>query len=145
MPWIVDLNYIGGNIFLTHPDRGSTEVAFNGVYGNPPVNFDPTIGAGPNVLINLSSSDAQPIDTQYFQGSPDFPVQELILTSDLSDAICASLREPGNPLNPVFARFQNQYWMHDPRFVSCLLCCIILPVESELVGTYWLPTHLRNP
>jgi hypothetical protein len=73
IPWIVDLNYIGGNIHLTHPDRGSVEVAFNCVYGNPQVNFDSAIGANPNVLINLSTSDAQPIDTQYFQGSRIFP------------------------------------------------------------------------
>lgn len=130
IPWSFDLNYIGGNIFLTHPDRGVTEVSFNGVYGNPPINFDPSIGASPNVLItSLSTSNAQPIDSQYFQDSANFPVQELILTQDLSDAVCSSLREPGNPINPVFATFEGQYWMHDPRFVSFNVNVLLLAVK----------------
>jgi hypothetical protein len=106
------------------------EVAFNGTYGNPAIQFDSSMNATPNVLVNLSPAIAQPIDEKYFKNRftrttskaiPSTPipsVQELILTEDLSDAVCASIGEPGNPINPVFALFNGSYWIHDPRFVS---------------------------
>jgi hypothetical protein len=103
-------------------------VAFNGTYGNPGIQFDSSLNATPNVLVNLSLANAQPIDVKYFKNqvwqttpstsTPIPSVQELILTENLSDAVCASLGEPGNPNNPVFALFNGSYWIHDPRFVS---------------------------
>lgn len=92
--------------------------------GDPPVEFDS--GATPNILVSLSNANASPADTDYFQ-SESVPVQELILTSDLSDAACSSIGEPGNPINPVFATFGGNYFIHDPRFVSMFLCIVADP------------------
>ena len=48
---------------------------------------------------------------------------ELILTQELSDAICDSLGVSGIPINPVFAMCIGIYWIHDPRFVSHRVLC----------------------
>lgn len=106
----------------------SLEVAFNGTYGNPMIQFDSSINATPNVLVSLSLANAKPVDERYFKNQvlrtsptssiPVTSIQELILTESLSDAVCASLGEPGNPIDPVFALFEGSYWIHDPRFVS---------------------------
>jgi hypothetical protein len=125
-----DIDWLGGRVSLFPPGgaTASLEVAFNGTYGNPAIQFDSSINATPNALVTLSLANAKPIDEQYFnnqvlQNSPtsSIPVtsiQELILTETLSDEVCASLGEPGNPINPVFALFEGSYWIHDPRFVS---------------------------
>lgn len=123
---------IGARFQLYNPTFRTNwyEVAFNGTYGNPVIQFDASINATPNVLVYLSIANAQPIDEKYFKNrtlrtaSNTIPstlipsAQELILTEDLSDAVCASIGEPGNPINPVFALFNGSYWIHDPRFVS---------------------------
>jgi hypothetical protein len=115
---------IGGEFYLYKPN--STDVAsvfINGVFGNPTIQFDSSIGADPNILINLTLDDAMPYDSRYFVKS-SVKVQEIQLKRDLSAEICASLREPGNPINPVFAFYDGVYWIHDPRFVSWSLSCI---------------------
>ena len=109
---------VGGEFYLNIPN--STAVAgvyINGVAGNPIIQFDSSIGADPNILIDLSLADATPYDSKYFVKSA-VKVQEIQLTRDLSLNVCASLHEPGNPINPVFARYDGVYWIHDPRFVS---------------------------
>jgi hypothetical protein len=97
--------------------QGNAAVSFNGNYGNPAIEFDSSIGANPNILIQLSTSNAAPVDSQYFQES-SVKDQEITLTRDLSDPVCQSIKQPGNPINPVFALYKGVYWMHDPRFVS---------------------------
>lgn len=119
----------GAWLRLNHPSAGtgSLEVACNGTYGNPAIQFDSSIYVTPNVLVNLSLANAKPIDEKYFTNqrivtrttsTPITSFQELILTQTLSDAVCDSLGEPGNPIDPVFALFNGSYWIHDPRFVS---------------------------
>ena len=114
------INRIGGNVFLYFPSVGDLDTAYNGQYGNPVINFDSTIGAVPNVLLNLTMADATPIDSRYFSKEA-VTVQEIVLTKTLSHPACASLKQPGNPVNPVFALYDNVYWYHDPRFVSVLI------------------------
>jgi hypothetical protein len=119
----LDNDKIGGEFYLNLP--GSTAVAsvhINGVFGNPTIQFDSSIGADPNILINLSQADVTPYDSKYFVKSV-VKVQEIQLIRDLSLSVCASLHEPGNPINPVFALYDGVYWIHDPRFVSWYLCC----------------------
>lgn len=106
-----NMNQLGYFIFLEHPTHGIKDISWGGVDGNPPIQFDS--GIDPNVLLTLVASVA-PIDSQYFGGD----VQEVILTSDSTQSACNSLGEAGNPLNPVFAFYNGQYWMHDSRFVS---------------------------
>ena len=116
-------NILGGPFYMYHPISGTYYVvAFNGEFGNPGIDFDSSINANPNVLINLSSSNAIPIDEKYFENE-SVTVQELILTQDLSDTICDSLGVSGNPINPVFAMYDGIYWIHDPRFVSHRVLC----------------------
>jgi hypothetical protein len=122
--WLLESNILGGLISLNHPDAGGVDVDFPG-YGNPPVQFDSSIGAEPNVLVNLSPSNARPVDTKYFQDE-NVTIQELILTKALTTTVCRTLGEPGNPINPVFALYQGDYWIHDPRYVS----------QTVLVYTY---------
>jgi hypothetical protein len=111
-----NLNKIGGPFFIRHEGvQKNLDIAFGGINGNPPIQFDD--GVNPNVVVIIPSDSAATIDTQYFQGEGE-PVQEIILTKDLSDSTCASLREPGNPTNPVFSTFNGVFWLHDPRFVS---------------------------
>jgi hypothetical protein len=38
--------------------QGNAAVSFNGNYGNPAIEFDSSIGANPNILIQLSTSNA---------------------------------------------------------------------------------------
>jgi hypothetical protein len=121
---------LGAPLLMFNPSasKSSFEVAFNGTYGNPAIQFDSSVNATPNVLVHLSLANAQPIDEKYFENqisktttstsAPITSAQELLLTEDLSDIVCASLGEPGNPINPVFALFNGSYWIHDPRFVS---------------------------
>ncbi len=93
--------------------------SFNGEDGNPTIQFDASIGANPNVLITLTASAATARDSKYF-ATESVKMQEIVLTKDLTSSVCASLKEPGNPLNPVFALFNGVHWIHDPRFVSQL-------------------------
>jgi hypothetical protein len=109
---------LGGSIYMyLTAAQGNTAASFNGNYGNPAIEFDLSIGANPNIVLQLSTSNAVPVDSQYFQKS-SVKDQEIMLTRDLSDAVCQSIDEPGNPINPVFAHYKGVYWMHDPRFVS---------------------------
>jgi hypothetical protein len=118
-----DGNVLGGSIRVYHPTTSVYKlVAFNDEYGNPGIVFDSSINANPNIAINLSSSNAIPIDEKYFNNE-DVTVQELILTQDLSDTICDSLGVPENPIIPVFAMYDGIYWIHDPRFVSHRVSC----------------------
>ena len=96
---------------------GNVDASFDGKYGNPTVKFDSSIGANPNKLITLTSADATGIDDRYFSKST-VKRQEIVLTRDITGSTCSSLKEPGNPIDPVFARFNNLYWIHDPRYVS---------------------------
>jgi hypothetical protein len=113
-----DSDSLGGGIYMyLTAAQGNAAVSFNGNYGNPAIQFDSSIGANPNIVIQLSTSNAVPVDSQYFQKS-SVKDQEIMLTRDLSDAVCQSIKEPGNPINPVFALYNGVYWIHDPRFVS---------------------------
>jgi hypothetical protein len=104
--------------YLLNPSQGVDHaIAFNGVPGNPPISFDLSIEAKPNVMFELSSIKASPVDTAYFQDD-SVTLQEIILTRALTDSPCAALAEPGNPINPVFALYGGNYFIHDPRFVS---------------------------
>ena len=115
-------------LFPPGASTSSLEVAFNGTYGNPAIQFDSSINTTPNKLVNLSPANSKPVDDRYFRNqvlrtsqnssTSITSIQELILTETLSDAVCASLGEPGNPIDPVFALFEGSYWIHDPRFVS---------------------------
>ena len=113
-------SYVGGSIFLDYdsPDN-KVSLAFNFQYGNPIVRFEPGV-IEPNLLLNIPANGAVPIDTQYFeghyQGSFD-PMPEIILTTELSDSMCANITSTGNPIHPVFALLNGTYWIHDPRFV----------------------------
>ena len=113
-----DTDRLGGYVLLYLPS--GTELAdasFNGEYGNPTIQFDSSIGVNPNVLLTLSTTDATAIDSKYF-ATESVKMQEIVLTKDLTSSVCASLKEPGNPLTPVFALFNGVHWIHDPRFVS---------------------------
>ncbi|KAI2490759.1 Protein of unknown function (DUF1501) [Fragilaria crotonensis] len=107
---------IGGNVNMYLPSAGgNTDASFNGNYGNPTIQFDSSIGANPNVVITLSTSVAAASDNKYFS-TESVKMQEIVLTQDLTASVCASLKETGNPVNPVFALFNGAYWIHDPRF-----------------------------
>jgi hypothetical protein len=109
---------LGGDVHMYLPSqKGNADATFNGVRGNPTIQFDASIGANPNVLINLTAADAIPSDTVFFENS-NTKVQEIVLTNDLLESVCKSIKEPGNPINPVFALYDDAYWIHDPRFVS---------------------------
>jgi hypothetical protein len=113
-----DIDKMGGSVYMyLEAAQGNAAASFNGNYGNPLIDFDSSIGASPNILIQLSTSNAVPVDSQYFQKS-SVKDQEITLTRDLSDTVCQSIKEPGNPINPVFAQYKGVYWIHDPRFVS---------------------------
>ena len=112
------MDELGGSLYMYLEEaQGNAPASFNGNYGNPRIQFDASIGADPNVLIQLSTSNTAPVDSQYFQKST-VKIQEITLTRDLSDTICQSIEEPGNPIYPVFALYKGVYWIHDPRFVS---------------------------
>jgi hypothetical protein len=103
--------------FRNPPLSGVAELAFNGKYGNPAIQFDASLNITPGIVVNLSPINAKPIGLKYFQ-KETVKEQLLILTQNLTDGICATLGRPGNPMQPVFALYQGEYWIHDPRFVS---------------------------
>jgi hypothetical protein len=126
-----DTDRVGGYVLLYLPN--STDIkdaSFNGEYGNPTIQFDSSIGVNPNVLITLSASVASARDSKYFE-TEDVKMQEIVLTKDVISSVCASLKEPGNPLNPVFALFNGVHWIHDPRFVSGLFVSSLTPKMSD--------------
>ena len=140
------------NLFPPGSAAASLEAAFNGTNGNPAIQFDWSINATPNVLVNLSLANARPVDEMFFKNqvlqtsptssTPITSIQELILTENLSDAVCASLGEPGNPIDPVFATFNGSYWIHDPRFVSCHRvlasgCAVIVGSPSRVIFSHY--------
>jgi hypothetical protein len=103
---------------MTLPSSNAVaSVYINGTFGNPKIQFDPTVGASPNILITLTNLDASPHDSKYFSKSK-VKTQEIELIQDLHAEVCSHIREPGNPINPVFAFYDDSYWIHDPRFVS---------------------------
>jgi hypothetical protein len=109
---------LGGTFRMFLPTEGEiVDVTFNGKRGNPGIDFDSAIGASPNLLITLPSDSVKPIDERYFENG-SVKTQEIILTKSLSLEACKSIGEPGNPIFPVFAIYQNNYWIHDPHFVS---------------------------
>jgi hypothetical protein len=113
---ITRLNKIGGLFLFNHPTQNNNMgIAFGGRSGNPPIEFE--AGFEPNLLLTIPNDGAMAPDTQYFQDEEEL-LQEITLTRELSDAQCASFGAPGNPLDPVFALFGGEYWIHDPRFVS---------------------------
>jgi hypothetical protein len=125
-----DTDRVGGYVLLYLPN--STDIkdaSFNGEYGNPTIQFDSSIGVNPNVLITLSASVATARDSKYFE-TEDVKMQEIVLTEDVISSVCASLKDPGNPLNPVFALFNGVHWIHDPRFVSRLFVSSMMPKMS---------------
>lgn len=132
------MDAVGGSIYMYLPEAQNNALAsFNGKYGNPVIQFDASIGVSPNVLIQLSTSNAAPVDSQYFQKS-SVKDQELTLTRDLSDAICQTIKEPGNPFSPVYALYKGVYWIHDPRFVSH---CTLIQSVIEFISSSLLLLH----
>jgi hypothetical protein len=101
------------------PLSGVAELSFNQVYGNPSIQFDASLNITPGIVVNLSPTNAKPIGLKYFQ-KEKVKEQLLMLTQNLTDAVCSTLGRPGNPIQPVFALYQGEYWMHDSRFVSAL-------------------------
>lgn len=82
--------------------------------GNPAISFN---GTSPVTVISLDEQEVKPIDQQFNVGR-DVVVQELMTVVDLADPKCSSLGEPGNPVELVYATYQGELWIHDPRFVS---------------------------
>jgi hypothetical protein len=104
-----------------YPVSGAVELLFNGVYGIPSIQFDASLNITPDIVVDLSPTNAKPIGLKYFQ-KEKVKEQLLILTQNLTDAVCSTLGRPGNPIQPVFALYKGEYWMHDSRFVSALTC-----------------------
>jgi hypothetical protein len=117
---------IGSSIFLEDSKLRCVAAAFNGMNGNPSIQF--MGGELPKTLIVMANEEAIPIDTKYITGAVP-AVQELLVTSYLSDPICSSIAEPGNPIDAVFAKYNGDYWFHDPRFVS--YCNFMLDIFSS--------------
>jgi hypothetical protein len=132
--------FLGARFLLKKtPTSSSGEISFNGTYGNPGIQFDPSISIIPNKLINLSSTSVEPIDQKYFtkQGTPKF--QALILTQASSDPLCDTIGEPGNPTDPVFAYYDGVYWIHDPFYVSH-----VHPPEGELCQSVHMDVYFGH-
>jgi hypothetical protein len=117
---------VGGEFQMyLQSQKGNIDVTINGIRGNPIIQFDASIDANPNMLLELKTSDVEPMDVKYFTRSA-MNAQEIFLTRDLTSDVCATIREPGNPINPVFALYDGVYWIHDPRFVSHFTCSLAL-------------------
>jgi len=106
---------IGGTVSIENSSLRCVAVSFNSQGGNPSIEF--SLEKQPNTLISLQNNQVTPIDQQYIQDAVP-AIQELLVTRDLSDPVCSSIAEPGNPIDAVFATYNGEYWIHDPRFVS---------------------------
>ena len=107
---------------LRHPDSGCKDTFINGKYGNTRIVFDDSIGASANKLIDLTPAAAKILGfyTEAYGGLSRTPaVQEIILTDDISAEVadCASIGVTGIPESPVFASYNGETWIHDPRIV----------------------------
>ncbi|KAL7563666.1 hypothetical protein ACA910_013399 [Epithemia clementina (nom. ined.)] len=102
-------HYIGGEIELKL-NGNCMEARFGGVAGNPPVNLD---GIADVDVINLDSSEADPIDQDLYQGQ----TQMLTIKQGLTDPICSTIGTQGPGEVPaVFATFNSTWFVHSPRF-----------------------------
>jgi hypothetical protein len=121
----LDPDKIGAQLYgyRNPPQTGVAELAFNGKIGYPSIQFDASLNITPGIVVNLSPANAKPSGLKYFQDEI-VKVQLLTLTQNLTDAVCSTLGRPGNPIQPVFALYQGEYWMHDSRFVSNLTVCL---------------------
>ena len=113
--------FLGGDVWLYHSAAEGCRgpIQFSTYKGNPPVNFDgiddPTIL--PTLVVPLSDADVVPMDTDFF-GGKEPPIQRIRTTKPLSHTLCTQLDSTrGGPVPVVFAEYQSQYWIHDPRVV----------------------------
>ena len=144
-PHIDDSSEKNSKVELQHPVSGCKAVHFNGRYGNPRLRFDPSIGAPPNHLIDLSGSEAilQPHMPELYGGQSYSPaVQEIMLMSDLELDQCKSFGITGNPEDPVFATYKGEVWIHDPRFV--VFDNTVEAPKFDAGGTIATATKVRN-
>jgi hypothetical protein len=78
-------------------------------------------------------SDVSPIDVEFFPGE-SVSVQELILMKDLDDTKCQQIPELSYLSQPIFALYNGEYWIHDPRFVSAILLTIRYDVGLSFIA-----------
>ena len=103
-------HFIGGQVKLITPDDDCEPVSFNGIYGNPPVDVEGVSGS--INVIYLDESEAEPIDTDLYQGR----TQMIAINQTLKSDLCATLT-PGPGLVPVvFAKYNQDWYIHSPRF-----------------------------
>jgi hypothetical protein len=106
-----------GGAFRIRPDLTCQTINFSGQGGNPAIEFELNRYL-PRTILPLSPSQVSPIDTKYFRGE-NTPIQELVLTSNLSHPLCSSIPEQTNDtFSTVLGLYDGDYWIHDPRFVS---------------------------
>jgi len=111
-PWSI----VGGRFRLSHFGRCSDVHFGNDFVGNPPIQFDDPSMATPNQVVNLDNASIEPADVEYYaQYEP--AVQRLLSTSQLTDSVCKSIVLRGGNIPIVFGIYQDDYWVHDPRFV----------------------------
>lgn len=106
--------------------QGCVDMWFDGKFGNPPIVFDYSRNHDgtqnkPNRMISLTrhAGYVAPFMDEYYGGLGKIPeTQELILTKDLftREYQCRLFGEVGDPVDPVFAEYMGQLWIHDPRF-----------------------------
>lgn len=90
--------------------------------GNPIVSFEGDIEPYTKISIANYEAASNGVDTEYFQDRLP-AVQEILTGRDLSDPLCSSIGEPGNPVNTVIATYRGALYVHDPRFVSVFAGC----------------------
>ncbi|KAL7567214.1 hypothetical protein ACA910_021201 [Epithemia clementina (nom. ined.)] len=121
--------FVGGDIWLFHPDARDQDLStcqgpirFGSLAGNPPVQFDavdPRLNANllPEHWLKLGDSDVDVLDVEYYDTKAS-QTQRIVTNKALSGSLCSQLQSNvGDSVPVVFALFQSQYWIHDPRLV----------------------------
>jgi len=100
---------VRGNMRLNHPTGGCRVLYADGRFlGNPRVYFDSqTNPARPAIMLDGAVSSTR-------QGGG--LIGEIMLSQDLRDPLCPTLPSVTQS-STLVGLFENQYWLHDPRFV----------------------------
>ena len=110
-------------------------------HGNPPVRFAPDVGIVPSLTVNLdqapgvvlsmeseffvpepaaeTESHNEIIDESQPSEEPSTPPhpQLVMITHDLMDSSCNAVEYGSGAVSVVFALYQGEYYVHDPRYV----------------------------
>lgn len=105
---------VGGTFRLQHNDD-CVDVNFGDITGNPPIEFNESVGLVPEFTVDLSSA-TEPSDSDFYETRVP-SVQVIRTTSALQSSECQQIVWGQGTFPTIFGKLEGVYFAHDPRFV----------------------------